>query len=54
MPDDAIKNFGSQVPMKRAGPPAKLATALCDAGPSPLSSYTSGTTVAVTAGKPFI
>jgi NAD(P)-dependent dehydrogenase (short-subunit alcohol dehydrogenase family) len=53
MPDDAVKNFGKQVPMKRAGQPAELATAyvmLAD----PLSSYTSGTTVAVTGGKPFI
>jgi len=53
MPDDAAKNFGKQVPMKRAGQPAELATAyvmLAD----PLSSYTSGTTVAVTGGKPFI
>lgn len=53
MPDDAVTNFGKQVPLKRAGQPAELATAyvmLVD----PLSSYTSGTTVAVTGGKPFI
>jgi NAD(P)-dependent dehydrogenase (short-subunit alcohol dehydrogenase family) len=53
MPEEAVKNFGMQVPMKRAGQPAELATAyvmLAD----PLSSYTSGTTVAVTGGKPFI
>jgi len=53
MPEDAVKNFGKQVPLKRAGQPAELATAyvmLAD----PLSSYTSGTTVAVTGGKPFI
>jgi hypothetical protein len=53
MLDDAVKNFGKQVPLKRAGQPAELATAyvmLAD----PLSSYTSGTTVAVTGGKPFI
>lgn len=53
MPDEAVKNFGKQVPFKRAGQPAELATAyvmLAD----PLSSYTSGTTVAVTGGKPFI
>ena len=53
MPEDAIKNFGKQVPLKRAGQPAELATAyvmLAD----PLSSYTSGTTVAVTGGKPFM
>ena len=53
MPDDSVKNFGKQVPMKRPGQPAELATAyvmLAD----PLSSYTSGTTIAVTGGKPFI
>ncbi len=53
MPDEAVTNFGKQVPMKRAGQPAELATAyvmLAD----PLSSYTSGTTVAVTGGKPFM
>jgi NAD(P)-dependent dehydrogenase (short-subunit alcohol dehydrogenase family) len=53
MPDEAVSGFGTQVPMKRAGQPAELATAyvmLAD----PLSSYTSGTTVAVTGGRPFI
>jgi hypothetical protein len=53
MPEESVKNFGKQVPMKRSGQPAELATAyvmLAD----PLSSYTSGTTVAVTGGKPFI
>ncbi len=53
MPDDTVKNFGKQVPMKRPGQPAELATAyvmLAD----PLSSYVSGTTIAVTGGKPFI
>jgi NAD(P)-dependent dehydrogenase (short-subunit alcohol dehydrogenase family) len=53
MPEDSVKNFGGQVPMKRAGQPAELATAyvmLAD----PRSSFTSGTTVAVTGGKPFI
>jgi len=53
MPDDAVKNFGKQTPMKRPGQPAELATAyvmLAD----PLSSYVSGTTIAVTGGKPFI
>ena len=53
MPVETVKNFGKQVPMQRAGQPAELATAyvmLAD----PLSSYTSGTTVAVTGGKPFI
>jgi NAD(P)-dependent dehydrogenase (short-subunit alcohol dehydrogenase family) len=53
MPEDTVKNFGKQVPLKRAGQPAELATTyvmLAD----PLSSYTSGTTVAVTGGRPFI
>jgi NAD(P)-dependent dehydrogenase (short-subunit alcohol dehydrogenase family) len=53
MPDEAVKNFGRQVPMQRPGQPVELATTyvmLAD----PLSSYTSGTTVAVTGGKPFI
>jgi hypothetical protein len=53
MPDDAVKNFGKQVPMKRPRQPAELATTyvmLAD----PMSSYVSGTTVAVTGGKPFI
>ena len=53
MPEEAVANFGKQVPMKRGAQPAELATAyvmLAD----PLSSYTSGTTVAVTGGKPFI
>jgi NAD(P)-dependent dehydrogenase (short-subunit alcohol dehydrogenase family) len=53
MPEDTVKNFGKQVPMQRAGQPAELATAyvmLAD----PLSSYTSGATLAVTGGKPFI
>ena len=53
MPEDSVKSFGKQVPMKRAGQPAELATAyvmLAD----PLSSYTSGATIAVTGGKPII
>lgn len=53
MPEDAVKNFGKQVPLKRAGQPAELATAYVMLD-DPLSSYTSGTTVAVTGGKPFI
>jgi NAD(P)-dependent dehydrogenase (short-subunit alcohol dehydrogenase family) len=39
--------------MKRAGQPAELATAYVTPA-DPLSSHTSGTTVAVTGGKPFI
>ena len=44
MPEDAVKSFGKQVPMKRPGQPAELATAyvmLAD----PLFSYTSGSMV---------
>ena len=53
MPEEAVKNFGKQVPMKRPGQPAELATTyvmLAD----PLSSYVSGATIAVTGGKPFL
>ncbi|MBH5397728.1 SDR family oxidoreductase [Bradyrhizobium sp. CNPSo 4010] len=53
MSEERVKNFGQQVPMQRAGQPAELATAyvmLAD----PLSSYTSGATLPVTGGKPFI
>jgi NAD(P)-dependent dehydrogenase (short-subunit alcohol dehydrogenase family) len=53
MPEDAVVNFGKQVPMKRPGQPAELASAyvmLAD----PLSSYVSGATIAVTGGKPIL
>ncbi len=53
MPEAAVENFGKQVPLKRPGQPAELATAyvmLAD----PLSSYVSGATVAVTGGKPIL
>jgi NAD(P)-dependent dehydrogenase (short-subunit alcohol dehydrogenase family) len=53
LPPDAVANFGKQVPMKRPGQPAELATTyvmLAD----PLSSYISGATVAVTGGKPIL
>jgi NAD(P)-dependent dehydrogenase (short-subunit alcohol dehydrogenase family) len=53
LPEDAVVNFGKQVPMQRPGQPAELATAyvmLAD----PLSSYVSGATIAVTGGKPFL
>lgn len=52
LPEESVSNFGKQVPMKRPGQPAELATAyvmLAD----PLSSYVSGTTIAVTGGKPI-
>lgn len=53
MPPEKVANFGMQVPMKRPGQPAELATAyvmLAD----PLSSYVSGATIAVTGGHPII
>jgi NAD(P)-dependent dehydrogenase (short-subunit alcohol dehydrogenase family) len=53
MPKEAVENFGKQVPMKRPGQPAELATAyvmLAD----PLSSYVSGATIAVTGGRPIL
>lgn len=53
MPPETVEKFGSQVPMKRPGQPAELATAyvmLAD----PLSSYVSGATIAVTGGQPIL
>ena len=53
MPEKAVSEFGKQVPMKRPGQPAELATAyvmLAD----PLSSYVSGTMIGVTGGKPIL
>jgi len=53
MDEEKVKNFGKNVPMKRPGQPAELATTyvmLAD----PLSSYVSGATVAVTGGKPIL
>ncbi len=53
MPEETVSKFGSQVPMKRPGQPVELATAyvmLAD----PMSSYVSGTTIAVTGGRPIL
>jgi NAD(P)-dependent dehydrogenase (short-subunit alcohol dehydrogenase family) len=53
LPKESVANFGKQVPMKRPGQPAELATAyvmLAD----PLSSYVSGATIAVTGGQPIL
>lgn len=53
LPEDAVRNFGKQSPMKRPGQPAELASAyvmLAD----PMSSYTTGATVAVTGGQPMM
>ncbi|PWL16597.1 NAD(P)-dependent oxidoreductase [Falsochrobactrum shanghaiense] len=53
LPEEAVASFGQQTPMKRPAQPAELASAyvmLAD----PLSSYTSGATIAVTGGKPIL
>src|SRR5262249_54783009 len=53
MPEEAVVDFGKNVPMKRPGQPAELATAyvmLAD----PQSSYVSGATITVTGGKPIL
>ena len=53
MSEESVSKFGQNVPMKRPGQPAELATAyvmLAD----PLSSYVSGATIAVTGGKPLL
>jgi NAD(P)-dependent dehydrogenase (short-subunit alcohol dehydrogenase family) len=46
-----VSKFGEQVPMKRPGQPAELATAFVMLA---LSSYVSGTTIAVTGGRPML
>ncbi|MDR5735445.1 SDR family oxidoreductase [Caballeronia sp. LZ025] len=53
MPPEKVKNFGSQVPIKRAGQPAELAAAYVMLA-SDEASYISGATIAVTGGKPII
>jgi NAD(P)-dependent dehydrogenase (short-subunit alcohol dehydrogenase family) len=53
MPPDTVAKFGSNVPMKRPAQPAELATSFVMLA-DPLSSYTSGATIAVTGGKPFL
>jgi NAD(P)-dependent dehydrogenase (short-subunit alcohol dehydrogenase family) len=53
MTEDRVKEFGNQVPMKRPGQPAELATTYVMLADS-LSSYVSGTMVGVTGGKPII
>lgn len=53
LPEESVANFGKQVPMKRPGQPAELATAFVMLA-DPLSSYVSGATIAVTGGKPIL
>jgi hypothetical protein len=53
LPEEAVVNFGRQVPMQRPAQPAELATAFVMLA-DPLSSYVSGATIAVTGGKPIL
>ncbi len=53
MPAEKVKQFGSQVPMKRPGQPKELAPVYVMLA-SDESSYVSGATVAVTGGKPIL
>lgn len=53
LPEETVVNFGKQVPMKRPGQPAELATAFVMLA-DPLSSYISGATIAVTGGEPIL
>jgi NAD(P)-dependent dehydrogenase (short-subunit alcohol dehydrogenase family) len=53
MPVDKVRNFGSQVPMKRPGQPKELAPVYVMLAADE-ASYVSGATVAVTGGKPIL
>jgi NAD(P)-dependent dehydrogenase (short-subunit alcohol dehydrogenase family) len=53
LPEDAVTNFGKQVPMGRPAQPAELASAFVMLA-EPLASYVSGATIAVTGGKPIL
>jgi NAD(P)-dependent dehydrogenase (short-subunit alcohol dehydrogenase family) len=53
MPPDAIKSFGTEVPMKRPGQPVEVAPVYVMLA-SDEASYVSGATVAVTGGLPMI
>lgn len=53
MPPDAVKSFGKNTPLGRAGQPRELASAYVMLA-SDESSYTTGATVAVAGGRPFI
>jgi hypothetical protein len=53
MPEEAVKNFGNQVPMGRPGQPKELAPVYVMLATDE-ASYVSGATVAVTGGKPLL
>jgi len=53
MPEEAVKSFGEQVPLGRAGQPAELAPVYVLLA-SDEGSYISGARVAVTGGRPIL
>ena len=53
MPKEKVEHFGEQVPMKRPAQPAELAPVYVMLA-SDEASYVSGTTIAVTGGKPIL
>jgi NAD(P)-dependent dehydrogenase (short-subunit alcohol dehydrogenase family) len=53
MPEEKVKSFGQQAPMKRPGQPKELAPVYVLLA-SDEASYVSGATVAVTGGKPIL
>ena len=53
MPEEQVRTFGSQVPMKRPAQPCELAPAYVLLA-SDEASYISGATIAVTGGKPIL
>ncbi len=53
MPPEQVENFGSQVPMKRAGQPKEVAPVFVMLA-SDEASYISGARIAVTGGKPIL
>jgi NAD(P)-dependent dehydrogenase (short-subunit alcohol dehydrogenase family) len=53
MPEEKVKNFGKQLPMKRPGQPKEVAPAYVMLAADG-ASYVSGATIAVTGGKPML
>lgn len=53
MEPDKVSQFGANYPMKRPAQPVELASAYVMLA-EPMSSYVSGTTIAVTGGKPLM
>jgi NAD(P)-dependent dehydrogenase (short-subunit alcohol dehydrogenase family) len=53
MPSEKVQNFGKQVPMQRPGQPKECAPVYVMLA-SDESSYVSGSTIAITGGKPII